>query len=269
MHIKKELVLKQYMLILLIFGSAVLGACSSSHSQYQNTVFVESADPMQDLEFAINRAKAADKRLLLVMGAQWCHDSRGLAENFSRPQLADILAEHYEVLFVDVGYYKDLRAITQRFGQANYFATPTVYVIDPQTEKLLNTTDYSIWGSADSLPFDTYTEYFRRYAYADTNSLLAKRDNMSASNILLIEDFKYTQSERLQYAYGILVPDMLREDLKGESSEAFFRRWEEVKQFRGSLQKDIDTLYEQAQNAPNETVVTPAYPAFSWEHNIQ
>lgn len=269
MHIKKELAFKPYMLVSLIFISAILSACSSSHSQYQNTVFVESANPMQDLEFAISRAKAADKRLLLVMGAQWCHDSRGLAENFSKPQLAETIAEHYEVLYINVGYYKDLREITQRFGQANYFATPTVYVIDPQTEQLLNTSDYSIWGSADSLSFDTYTEYFERYANADTNSLLAKRDNMSASNILLIEDFKYTQSERLQYAYGILVPDMLREDLKGESSETFFRRWEEVKQFRGSLQKDIDSLYEQAQNAPNVTVVIPTYPIFSWEDNNQ
>jgi thioredoxin-related protein len=252
--------------LLCLFSAAQLSGCASSHSSASESVFKESADPMQDVQLALNRAKQNNKRVLLVMGAQWCHDSRGLAENFAKPELAAVLEKYYELIYVNVGYYKDLRTISNRFGEANYFATPTVLVIDPRSELTLNTRELAVWGSADSVSFDSYLEYFERYGASEPAFLLPATDKMSAKNILVIEDFKETQSERLQYAYGILVPGMIREDSTGETTDEFTQMWFEVRDFRMALQRDIPRLYEQAQLQPEADLVLPKYNAFSWEN---
>jgi hypothetical protein len=46
-----------------------------------------------------------------MMGANWCHDSRALASRIYEEPLSTIINEHYETLFVDVGYLENGRHI--------------------------------------------------------------------------------------------------------------------------------------------------------------
>lgn len=251
--------------ILCLIMIALLSACATQHHGDKQSVYLESKTPMQDVQNALAKAASNERLLLIVMGAQWCHDSRGLAENFAKAELSGIINQHYELIYVDVGYYKDLREISNRFGQAHYFATPTVMIIDPVSETLLNGKDLAIWGSADSVPFDTYLEYFDRYANLDSANLPMADTNISAEHILTILDFESRQAERLQYAYGILVPDMIREDLSGEMNDEFTKRWIAVRDYRMQLQKDILALYQHAIDSPNTDLQLPNYLPFDWE----
>ncbi|WP_371193545.1 thioredoxin family protein [Glaciecola sp. SC05] len=251
--------------ILCLIMIVLLSACATQHHGNKQSVYLESKTPMQDVQNALVKAANNDRLLLIVMGAQWCHDSRGLAENFAKSELASIITQHYELIYIDVGYYKDLREISSRFGQAHYFATPTVMVIDPVSETLLNAKDLAIWGSADSVPFNTYLEYFERYAKLDSVNLPKADANILAEHILTILDFESRQAERLQYAYGILVPDMIREDLSGQINDEFTKRWIAVRDYRMQLQKDILSLYQQAIDSPNAELLLPDYLPFDWE----
>lgn len=216
---------------------------------------------MLDVQNALEKAKASEKHLLIVMGAQWCHDSRGLVDKFEDEELANLLSENYELIFVDVGYYKDLRDISQRFSQAHYFATPTVMIIDAQNERLINAKDMHIWGSADSMPLSKYLDYFEAYA----NNHSAVFVPLPESHQSAIIAFEQQNAQRLTDAYNMLVPNMKIEDQSGEANDIFITQWREVRTYRTSLQKDIQSIRQQAIESPNLPIVFPMYEPFSWE----
>ena len=133
---------------------------------------------------------------MFVLGAQWCHDSRGLAANFSKPAMQEILQQKYETLFIDVGFLKDRRNVTERFDYPAYFATPTVLIIAPDTKQLLNQSSLQIWQAADSVDFDTYLNQFSDIAslkptrlnkqhpsYSDVDSLYSAASGKAAQGI--------------------------------------------------------------------------------------
>ena len=243
----------------LVMSSAAMSADEGGFA------YRESTDPEADVQQALERARQGNKRLLVVMGAQWCHDSTGLAATFSEPEMAAILEQSYETVFVDVGYFKDLRGITRRFNQPHYFATPTVMIIDPESERLLNASDMYIWGSADSLPLARYLEYFDRYAkHQDSDPWVAP-----AVRTARLDEFEQHNSERLMDAYEKLIPGMREENRAGRASSGFYTRWREVREFRMQLQRDIQALREQAAANPEAPLSLPVYAPFSWESSVQ
>ena len=66
--------------------------------------FEESADATAQVNAALARAQLNEKRAILVLGANWCHDSRGLAGWFAQPRFAAMLEAKYELVYVDVGH---------------------------------------------------------------------------------------------------------------------------------------------------------------------
>jgi thiol:disulfide interchange protein len=56
-----------------------------------------------DIHGAEEKAAAANKRLLLVFGANWCFDCHLLDGAFQRPDIAPVLASNYELMHVDLG----------------------------------------------------------------------------------------------------------------------------------------------------------------------
>ncbi|GAA0859676.1 hypothetical protein GCM10009114_34040 [Aliiglaciecola litoralis] len=236
----------------------------SQAADTQVSVYKASADPMQDVQLALEQAKKNDKLALIILGAQWCHDSMGLADKFDAPEMQVILADNFETAFVDVGYLEDRRDITQRFGQANYFATPTVLIVDPHSERLLNADSLQKWGVADSIPVSQYIEYFSGFGHSDVDPL----PPLSELNSRQIKQFELQQAERLMQAYRLLRTD-LRADVERTPdqtpNEDFYKRWAEVRSFRLQLQADIQALYSKAREQHDAGLSLPTYPKFSWE----
>lgn len=71
---------------------------------------------------------------MLVLGANWCHDSRALAGWLETPRFAALTAAHYEVVFVDVGSPQTGEGrnldIARRFGLPDMVGTPALLVLD-------------------------------------------------------------------------------------------------------------------------------------------
>lgn len=225
-------------------------------------LYTPAADPMLAVTQTLERAKENNKLALVVLGAQWCHDSRGLASNFSKPALHTILNERFVSIFVDVGNYEDRRDITQRFGYPIYFATPTVLVVDPKTELLMNEDTLSIWQSAYSVDFDKYMSYFAEVGKNEisTDKIARLNDNKG------LKRFTEQQVDRLLVAYARLAPLMALEDAgELEDKSEFYALWNEVRDFRSQLQKDLHRLRSLAMQASQAPLDFPVYEAFSWE----
>lgn len=116
----------------------LLAACASipaapPHPEAQP--YAASADAAAELDAALARAKASGKRVLLVLGANWCHDSRALAGWLETPRFAALTAQAYEVVFVDVGMPQTGEGrnldIARRFGLDTMKNTPALLVLTP------------------------------------------------------------------------------------------------------------------------------------------
>jgi hypothetical protein len=248
-------------MIIVIATWAFTTGCATHNSKSIPAAYMPSENPMQDVQTALETAKLENKLLLVVLGAQWCHDSTGLVEKFQDTNLAALLTQNYHTLFVDVGYLNDLSHITQRFNQAHYYATPTVMIINPATEHLINTADMHIWGAAASIPLTEYIAYFDRYA----NSPKTTYQALPIKHVEAIAAFEKRNAERLTDAYKILSPHLSSKDSSQEAKALFRSQWQEVRHYRTRLQKDIQSVRSRSINNSDETLVLPSYPPFSWQ----
>jgi len=201
---------KSVMFVMIVLGAAFIASASAADDmpvlpEYQ---FVPSNTVLQDVDEKRNAAISKNKRLLVVFGAQWCHDSRGLSQRFSTPKMHAILQQQYETVFVDVGYFsKGFEAIKQ-LNQTIFYATPTVLIIDPKTNTVLNQASIMHWTNADSLELAEYQDYFSQ------DFALPFKAGMGDTALLAylekIRQFENRQATRLYRAYQIIEPLLKR-----------------------------------------------------------
>lgn len=123
-------------------------------------------DAVADVDAALARAAARQTRILVVMGANWCHDSRALAGWFETPRFAEMLDRRYELVYVDVGYPQEGEGrnihVAQGFGVDEIVGTPTVLVLSPEGA-LLNLETAPSWRNAASRSEDEVFDYFAAF----------------------------------------------------------------------------------------------------------
>ena len=117
--------------------------------QPEASPFDAKANARADVDAALARAISGKRLALIVMGANWCHDSRALAGWFAQPRFAAMIVSRYELVYVDVGYKDRNIDIARRFGLKSIKGTPTVLIVDGNG-KLLNKKDAPTWRNAAS-----------------------------------------------------------------------------------------------------------------------
>jgi hypothetical protein len=231
--------------------------------------FNPSTQVMSDIDDSLVQAKKENKKLLLVLGAKWCHDSMGLAKKFSTNEMHAILNEHYQTLFIDVGYYEAGFDVVKRFGMPIYYGTPTVMIIDPISENMVNRESMSQWMSADSLSLEKYQRYFTEQANAAISNAPVDSNKLTIyyQQIAL---FSQQQAKRLRIAYQEIGRSLKRNaDEKVPFTKADDKTWNIARKLRYNIQNDIIHLKKQAtlavQENRNITLHFPEYEKFSWE----
>lgn len=131
----------------------------------ESSPFDPKADARADVDAALTRAKTGKRMTLIVMGANWCHDSRALAGWLSQPDFAAMVAARYELVYVDVGYKNRHIDIARRFGIKSIKGTPTVLIVS-SNGKLLNKKDAPTWRNAGSRARDDIYRAFAEFTPA-------------------------------------------------------------------------------------------------------
>ena len=93
-------------------------------------LFEADRDAHADVDKALAQGTAEDKITLVVMGANWCHDSRALAGWFSTDDdIIAVLDRDFVVAYVDVAHKNRNIDVAQRFGIDSIVGTPTVVMV--------------------------------------------------------------------------------------------------------------------------------------------
>lgn len=128
--------------------------------------YTVTPDAMGDVHATLAHASASGKRVLLVMGANWCHDSTALAGWLQTPRFAALVAERYELVFVNVGMPQTGDGhnldIARRFGVMELSGTPALLVLTGDGA-LVNRDTATSWRNAASRSEDAI--------YAELNAL--------------------------------------------------------------------------------------------------
>lgn len=144
-----------------IFGAAALAACAAAAPRAapapgaaraedgEPRPFDERRAAMADVDAGLERAKTEGRNLLLVLGGNWCHDSRGFAQKLADPMIAPVIDAAYVVVFVDVGQRDRNLDVARRFGVRDLIGTPTLLVVSP-AGALLNAGSVHDWRDAAS-----------------------------------------------------------------------------------------------------------------------
>jgi len=245
----------------------------SKQLEHTGELYLASATQMQDIDNLLNKAKTNNKLALIIMGADWCHDSRSLATKLYLPEVKNIIDTHYELLFVDVGYLTKIEKVITRFNMPVIYATPPVLIIDPETEQRLNGHNMHIWRDADLVSVEDTVKYFTdmanqsRASYLPLNLKPDEQEKLSQLN-QMINEFEKAQSKRIYKAFTIIGP-LIKEKKEGGKAKHFAKHWKAVASLRYKITDDLALLREQAINISRkntgEALVFPQYPAFEWE----
>jgi Thioredoxin-like len=129
--------------------------------------FDAKANADEQLQTALAQAALQPHRLVIVvMGGNWCHDSRALAGWFETPRFAAMLKKRYELVYVDVGIpqigqVRNLQ-IPRAYGIKKIKGTPTVMILS-SAGKLLNRKDAPRWRNASMRQEDAIYRYFAEF----------------------------------------------------------------------------------------------------------
>lgn len=168
-------------------AALVLSACTTSAAQTSEKTMAHSDESQQEkvyprdehgevmpfeaeknatkaVDAALVKAAAKNKHALIVMGGNWCHDSRALATHFEKDRFKTLLKSHYVLEYIDVGMKTENQHIAKRFGLEGTKGTPTVFIVDG-TGKVLNLDTAPTWRNAASRKEQDVYNYFRNYAH--------------------------------------------------------------------------------------------------------
>ena len=233
--------------VALLIGLSVFAAnTSAAETDPDGALFQPSDDPLADVQRAIAVAGLTHRRALVVLGANWCHDSRALAARLHQSPLAEAIQEHYELVLVDVGFYEQGREVVQQFGVPHFYATPTVLIIDAASGRIVDDEDRHMWGNAYRVSMPESVEYFEKFA---DNKLTP--DPAADSPRLLklfaeIDQFEQQMAERVAAGYAVVGP-MLAAYKAGNEPEEFDASWDELSAFRNAIPGAIRELRDEAQ----------------------
>lgn len=170
----KKLFIALPVLFIAAFVLTMLTACETysqtepvkvdAHSENEPRPYNPNVDAALDLEVTLATAKANNKLAIIAMGANWCHDSRGFASQFEKERFqSELLREHFELLYIDVGEKNRNIDIAQNFGVEDIVGTPTVFVVDGDGN-VLNLDTAPTWRNAASRSEDEIFNYFNDFA---------------------------------------------------------------------------------------------------------
>ncbi len=138
-------------------------AAMQSANADAGTVYDPARDADADVAAALTGARANGRMTMIVLGGNWCHDSRALAEHFADADFAAMLRTRYEIVYVDVGHRDRNLQIPARYGVATLAGTPTVLVVAPDGT-LINRGTAGSWRTAASRRRNSIYGHFSRLA---------------------------------------------------------------------------------------------------------
>ena len=105
-------------------GAAQYGFMPNPH------LYNETADPVADIHAAEKAARPSGKRILLEFGGNWCGDCQVLDYYYRQQPNADLIAQHYVIVRVDIGHMDHNVATAEKYHVPITKGVPALAILD-------------------------------------------------------------------------------------------------------------------------------------------
>ena len=111
--------------------AALLSVCAFAAD---TPVYDESADAQAQVSQALLKAKADNKQVMIVFGANWCGDCKMLDGEFKKPAMKALLDANYVVVKVDVNRFNKNLDVVKPYGDVIKKGIPSIVIATPANQ---------------------------------------------------------------------------------------------------------------------------------------
>lgn len=137
------------------------------HEDRHGRVFDPDGDAGSAIDKALSDARIGGKIVVIILGANWCHDSVGLAARLEAPRFAAMMRDRFEIVYVDIGKPQAGMGrnldIAERFGINRLKSTPVVLLVSTDGKLLNSKKDAVSWRNAANRSEDRIFDYFSAF----------------------------------------------------------------------------------------------------------
>lgn len=135
---------------------------AESDSVYVVAKYDEARDPAADVQSAVERARAARKRILMVVGGDWCIDCLRM-DMFMRqtPMVAAALRAGFLVLKVNFSQGNRNEAFLAAYPEIEWY--PHVFVLESDGSLLHSQDTRALHGQARTYSEERFLEFLREW----------------------------------------------------------------------------------------------------------
>ena len=126
-------------------------------------VYDESADAQAQVSQALAKAKADNKQVMIVFGANWCGDCKMLDGEFKKPAMKALLDANYVVVKVDVNRFNKNLDVVKPYGEVIKKGIPSI-VIATAANQLVYATNGGELADARKMGEAGVAEFFKALA---------------------------------------------------------------------------------------------------------
>ena len=126
-------------------------------------VYDESADAQAQVSQALAKAKADNKQVMIVFGANWCGDCKMLDGEFKKPALKALLDANYVVVKVDVNRFNKNLDVVKPYGEVIKKGIPSIVIATPANQ-LVYATNGGVLADARKMGEAGVAEFFKALA---------------------------------------------------------------------------------------------------------
>lgn len=136
----------------------------------QHSVYFADRNAQADVDNALVNAKISGKTIIVIMGADWCHDSVSLAARLDTPRFATMMRDRYAIVYIDAGTPQTGKGrnldIAKRFGITKVKTTPLVMMVSSDGQLLNSKKDAASWRNAANRSEQAIFDYFNGFTRA-------------------------------------------------------------------------------------------------------
>ncbi|MEP6389472.1 MAG: thioredoxin family protein [Halioglobus sp.] len=225
---------------------------------------VPAAEVASQFEEAKAAAVKQQQLLMVVLGANWCHDSRDFSDKLEQNEIASQLSPRYHVFKVNVGFFDTLQPLLGLFDIPVLYGTPTVIVVEPATGQVLNDATLSYWRSSETRSAEETLAYFSDFPAEPENISEPALSPALVDALSQIDSFEREQGERITGAFVATGQVMAASDVHNPP-QLFIDQWKNLGAVRGRMPDDLAALRAEArsQDAAGANPIVLEYPAYS------
>jgi protein disulfide-isomerase len=123
----------------------------------------ESANAQAQIQASLQEAKAANKPVLVVFGANWCGDCKVLDMSFKTGASAPLIQQHFKMVKVNVGKFDRNLDIAEAYGVPLKKGIPAIAVLSP-TGKVIYATQSGELADARNMGETAIFDFLARVA---------------------------------------------------------------------------------------------------------